>query len=370
MNRRTFFTSTAASVVLINSSRSASAQSKKPVTSKLSDADIDFGETNFEFGDHKVEVSGRNQIETISLHNDYAALTIQFIDWRPRPDIDEQYGILTDQLEQDPDTSAIEKIGVNKLSDGAWMAYSHQYLDLNVSTYWEVQFDAFPDKGIDLWIELRVFGDEVAAALQDVQNISLAGMPPLLFTDESRVGDGLFEQSQDDLSASGLSSRLQTSTSGSSDTASTSSGDVVEDVREHQERFHDELDELFAALEVASDAPTDAEEMDAMAIVMEIGNSWSIYPTDATALEFPSDLDSLESAYMDFADAVGVLGDTLLTTLLGTSDIDDFTSALDAANAFDTRLSAELRNLGIFPDSRTWVINRTSLAELAKRPIG
>lgn len=368
MNRRTFVTSLASSLALIGVATDVTAQRKRPVISKLTDAEIDFGNTNFEFDDHRVSITGSNQVETVSLSSDHAHLNIHFIMWKPRLDPVGHYDDLIDQLEADPDVRNIQGLGVNSLPDGAWMAYSHENEKRSVSTYWEIQLDAFADQGVDLWVELHTFDHELEASLADTQEVTIAGLPPLLFMEDSSIAAGLFAPVEEVNSATRLTNSLRGSRSETTNTAGT--GDVVEDVRAHQQQFKGEVDDLYAALDTVAAGATGKEEADAITTVFGLGVSWQGYPATARSVQFSADLQSLEIVYVDWADAVGVLGTTLLGVLSGEASADDFGIAMEAVNTADRKLAAELRNLGVFPDSNSNINSHLVVASILRESAG
>lgn len=359
MNRRTFITAGIAAFAF--SSQRAFAQidvnmlSGTRFTSELTGAEIDLGRSGLELMAQMF--NDENGDELITFGRDTILGSVRFVPTGTDAQsyLDKRFAAIDDQ------SQLVELLGTGVMDDGGWLALSTlSSEDTNYAMYLEFQLQAFP--GYDLEVFMSTDPESFHEGLELIQAVLVEGMEPFLFTQESDVANLAFPivAASVPSSRTGRTSNSSRSGSGSRTTGSnisggsnTSSADadpdtVIEAVRSHQAQFMDELDTFYGVVDALIDEDSTSEsELTLFTDLMDLMFAWIMYPDEASALVFPPELSSLESAYFEWSDSVGEMGATMSAWMLGDGEIDAFMDAIEVGVQLNSVLSAELRTLGI-----------------------
>ena len=364
MNRRNLILSSSAAFASISHGALAqrSAVSSDVLTSELTGGQVDISGTSLELTQQHIDDADGSEHFHFAIENN-GQFDIYFWPHASGDAAQMVEGLVDMFFTVMPEA---ELLGSDEFDDGGYIAFS----DSQVS-YYEYQRNAYPDHDLILlfFADAAIFEENFNAA----QAIMIDGMAPFLFQDEA----GILELAAAQVEATSTGTAQTTSrTTRNSNTAkpeettntrssrsstepSSSSGDdPVDAVIAHREMFWNSYTEFYELLEIlASDGATQAEIDDSWAMMLDISLQWQNYPIEAAEIVFSTDQATLESAYVDWANGVELMGVTFEQFALDETTIDEVIAANDALIALDELLLAELGGLG-----NSYKHNRTAVA--------
>lgn len=338
MNRRKFLLAASSGVAFFANSATArqSSQTDTLIISELTNAEIDFSESGFTFLERETEESAEN----ISLQTPTGSVNFLIL---PTGSVDSQALVDRFMNAATAQGATIHDLGSESLDDGIWRALVSELTNESVGYYIEYQNEAFQD--LDIVIELRSdparFHDEFAL----MQTISFGGSPPFLFLEESKVES--LDYSVTKSSSTRTSQNKGSSTSPRAKrTTPSKSGDgatFAQAISDQRTVHANSINKFFKLLEDSGKPDvSEAQTREYIDALVDIALTWQTYPDVAAELKIPGDYEELGNLYLDWADAVGLMGGTFDEFTRGIADADAFLQAVDDWELLDADLETAL----------------------------